>query len=144
MAQCPVFKSLYRKIRPNFLMYSKRNYSMFIRARYRSQSDKEYITRKASYRRKFKKVFGVSTKSKLFSHSQGILNSILTTFQSSGLARCMLLWEFVISLNQEQQIPLEAYCPRAESPHLETGSKNTASGFSNEEVITKLQHWKGY
>lgn len=46
--------------------------------------------------------------------------------------------------NQEQQIPLEAYCPGAESPHLELTSKNTASGFSNEEVITELQGCKGY
>lgn len=46
--------------------------------------------------------------------------------------------------NQEQQIPLEAYYPRAESPHLELASKNIPSGFSNKEVITKVQGWKGY
>lgn len=46
--------------------------------------------------------------------------------------------------NKEQQIPLEAYCRGAEFPHLELASKNTASFFSNGEVITKLQGWKGY
>lgn len=53
----------------------------------------------------------------------------------------MLLWEFVISLENKNS---KFHCPEAESAHVELASKNTANGVPNEEANTELQGWKGY
>lgn len=150
MVQCPILKNQYTKIRPDFLIYSvsKINYWRFIRARCCSQLDKEY-SKEGKLQNKIQETFWCLNDIKAIFTVKMAKESWILFWRPSKAQNLpgawLLLREFVISLKtKNSKFHWKHTVLEQSSPHLELTSKNTASGFSNEEAITKLQGWKGY